>query len=189
MSYKTEIKNNQPPILLRRNLLTVLPLSALLFSMGISTAHSAKPLTLKEGVNSLPEDEILADHTDHFSLSTLENIPLLVNFWATWCGPCVVELPHLEQAANLLKDSPITVVLVNIDKKGPDIARPFLAERGVTLPLSAYDSNGLWPRQLNLRGLPATLLIKADRSAYSVHLGPAEWHKKEVLDQVKAYLS
>ena len=120
-------------------------------------------------------------------LADLSRQALLVNFWASWCAPCVVELPALESAAAQLKAESIQVVLVNLDRGGADVAQPFLDERSITTPVSSYDPKGEWARAIQLRILPTTLLIKPGQSEYAGHTGPAEWNSPPILQHIRDY--
>jgi len=74
--------------------------------------------------------------------------PMLVNFWATWCGPCVAELPELDELAAEHADD-VRVIAVSFDlalpmTEGidtPEDVDAFLAERGLTLPLLVFDGS------------------------------------------------
>jgi len=122
--------------------------------------------------------------------------PMIVNFWATWCAPCVHELPDLAKAAALLSEgSPeqqpeqqIDVILISVDRKGAAHAQDFLDERGITGVISAYNPTSDWPRVLGLRGLPSTYLISADQTSIYLVSGPAAWADEDVLSQVKTLI-
>ena len=94
---------------------------------------ASQQLDLKPGKTAL-SDIALASDGSTISLSKWADRPLLINFWATWCAPCVVELPMLEAAAQILAEDNIMLVLVSMDRGGQKIAAPFLQERGITTP-------------------------------------------------------
>ena len=119
--------------------------------------------------------------------------PMIVNFWATWCAPCVHELPDLARAAALLSTADeegqqIEVVLISVDRKGAAHAQDFLDERGIKGVISAYNPTSDWPRTLGLRGLPSTYLLSADQTSIHLVSGPAAWADEAVLAQVKALI-
>ena len=183
------MRNDQPQIFTRRRLACLLGASAVLglpFSAGRAEGALLK---LAAGEQPLPETALQTKDGQPFTLTEAGSQALLINFWATWCGPCVVELQALETAAVKLRDQGIAVILVNVDRGGASVAQPFLDKRGISTPISAYDPDGIWARALKLRGLPTTLLMKNGLAGYAVHTGPAEWDSPPILDQVTDYLA
>lgn len=139
-----------------------------------------------------------AQTTEVISLDYLQLQPLLhqnsesvqvVNFWATWCAPCIKELPDLDEAARALAGDDIRVVLVSVDRKGAEHAQAFLAERGVTTALSVHNPMSGWAREMGLRGLPSTFLISRDQSRAYLVQGPAEWAAPEILAEIRDLLA
>ena len=81
--------------------------------------------------------------------------PVVLNLWATWCAPCVAELPAL---AALAADPAIVVLPLSTDRGGAAAVRRFLAAHAIDLPILA-DPTGESARVLGARGLPTTLVI------------------------------
>lgn len=77
----------------------------------------------------------LADGSTH-TLRDLRGQKVLINFWATWCAPCEVEMPDLERAAQQLGDSGLVVLAVNHSEQ-VDVIEPFAQKLGLTFPLIA----------------------------------------------------
>jgi peroxiredoxin len=85
---------------------------------------------------------------------------VLVDFWATWCGPCVEELPHVKAAYEKYHDQGFEVIGVSLDKDGDKLAA-FTKEKQMPWP-QVFDGKG-WQSKLaqayNIRGIPATFLL------------------------------
>jgi thiol-disulfide isomerase/thioredoxin len=104
------------------------------------------------------------------ALSAWRGRPLLVNFWATWCGPCVVEMPELEELA---KSYPM-VQFVGVGIDSADNIRTFIRKVQVSYPLLVMDSGGTdLIRALGNApgGLPFTVIFNADGSINRKILG------------------
>ena len=192
------MKKNQPLNIQRRRLLAQLPhyvavgaaaYIGLNWGVGARIAGaSEQSLALVPANGGLPDLTLMSD-TGETRLSALAEQNLVINFWATWCAPCVAELPTLEAAAGILAADNIKLVLISMDRGGPEVARSFLQERGVLTPLSLYDPQAEAARAVGLRGLPTTFLVKKNQAEYAVHIGPATWDDAVVIEQLRAYLS
>ena len=138
---------------------------------------------------NLPDTPLVFSNSQgqEIQLSDLRGRPLLVNFWASWCAPCVHELPALERAAQSWTD--IDVVLVSLDAAGPKKAATFLSDRQIETPLDLYDPKSKSARALKLAGLPATLLVPAAQTHGALHLGPAAWDEAHIKGQLAHQLA
>lgn len=97
-----------------------------------------------------------------------EGQPRVVNLWATWCPPCVREMPILEAAADQHDD--ITFVFAN-QGEHPDVIRDFLDEQALTLSNVLLDQQGTLGRTLGSQALPTTLFYNASGELVDTHLG------------------
>ncbi len=104
---------------------------------------------------------------------------LVLNLWATWCVPCVTEMPALDALARTLAPLGIQVLTVSLDHRGADAVRPFYAAHGIrSLPL-LLDPHSAALAALGLDGIPVTLLVdKAGREVARLE-GPVDWATPE----------
>lgn len=94
-------------------------------------------------------------------LASLKGKPVLVNLWATWCAPCVVEMPLLDKLAGEMGDR-LTVLTVSEDLQGKDVVAPFFAQKGYrNLPQWLDPQNALVMAYGGDTALPLTVLYDA----------------------------
>jgi thiol-disulfide isomerase/thioredoxin len=97
---------------------------------------------------------------DHISLADLRGKITLLDFWATWCAPCVASVPSLKKIAAQMAGQPFTLISVSGDRNGARV-RDFVASHAPTWP-QCWDGNGTVQGQLGIRELPTFVLIDAD---------------------------
>ena len=166
---------------------TIFALMLVTSASSSAYANDDKPLALKEAAETVfPDDRLETNDGSGFAIASHEGA-LIVNFWATWCAPCVHELPELAKAAEILSqdEAPIAVVLISVDRKGAAHAQAFLDERDITGVISAYNPTSSWPRALGLSGLPSTYVIGENRKQIHLLHGPAAWADEAVIAQIK----
>ena len=96
-----------------------------------------------------------------FTLKYFSGKPLLMNIWATWCPPCVAELPVLAWLEKRYEGR-LQVIGVSTDTGGFDAIDAFLAKTPVEHPPFYHDKDGVLFKHLKLRGLPTTYILNAD---------------------------
>jgi thiol-disulfide isomerase/thioredoxin len=113
---------------------------------------------------------------------------VLLNFWATWCAPCIREMPALDRLQAALGDEGLEVVAVSEDFAGRKVVEPFFAQLGLAHLKIYYDSNGALSRAVGVNGLPTTFLIDREGRIVGGLEGPAEWDSDESIDLIRHYL-
>jgi len=152
-----------------------------------SNVGKAEMLPAREAVPSMLSP-IVDEAGNGFTMKQLAEGPVLLNFWATWCAPCVAELPALSRAAAALADDGVTVVLVSVDRGGAQKAVPFLDRSGVSGVTLGFDQRAKLSREMGVRGLPTTLLLTAGQTDAWRFIGPLEWDDPDVLGMVRGLL-
>lgn len=109
---------------------------------------------------------------DLVSLESLRGHPVVLNLWATWCGPCRYETPHLQSLYEEYREQGLEMVGVSIDSRGNiDLALNFLEQYGVTY-IQLHDPDQRSMDVYNVLGLPATFVIDAEGVLRLFRLGP-----------------
>jgi thiol-disulfide isomerase/thioredoxin len=123
------------------------------------------------------------------SLADFKGKVVLLNIWATWCGPCRKEMPALDRLQAALAGPDFDVVALSIDRGGMDAVRKFFADIGVRNLAMYLDSSGQALRTLSALGLPTTLLIDREGREIGRLIGPAEWDSPEMIEFVRCVVA
>lgn len=114
---------------------------------------------------------------------------LVVNFWATWCAPCIKEMPTLDRLQANMGGADFEVLTINQDRGGAKVAKPFVDKNGwKNLPLYVEPA-GRFSRDARLRGLPTTLIIGKDGKEIARAEGEVEWDGPAVTAKLKELLA
>ena len=114
---------------------------------------------------------------------------VLLNIWATWCGPCREEMPTLDRLQAKLGGQDFEVVALSIDRGGFDAITKFFAEVGVQHLAMYLDSMTEAASTLSAVGLPTSLLIDRDGSEIGRLIGPAKWDSPEMVEFIRSRLT
>ncbi len=114
---------------------------------------------------------------------------VLLNLWATWCTPCRKEMPDIAALQKQLGGADFEVVALSIDQKGADASAAFLKELGIDNLKVFADPSTKSLGQLQLIGLPGTILIDRQGKEAARLLGPAQWSSPEAVAMIKALVA
>ena len=122
-----------------------------------------------------------AEHT----IADYKGLGVVLNFWATWCSPCIREMPDLIHLKKLLKEDNITVLAVSVDRGGATKIIRFFKNQGLIDLDILVDKKSKLARKSGVRGLPVTILIDAKGLERGRVTGIAPWDKLEVINFVR----
>jgi len=144
---------------------------------------------------SLPT--ISGDGGETLKLSDLKGRVVLVNFWASWCGPCVSELPAMERLYTRLKSRGLVIVGVGVDDQ-PEALTEFQRRFGLTFPL-VVDQTGEVKSRYKLSGVPESFIVDKEGKLVMVPdpedgvptvriVGPRAWDSPDAVARIESLL-
>jgi thiol-disulfide isomerase/thioredoxin len=184
----------------RRTILVVALLAGLLAAFGawqaIRLSETPKPpisgavahFTLMEALRPMPADPFSDGHGAERSLADYRGRVLLVNFWATWCLPCKVEMPSLDRLEAAMGGPEFAVVPISLDREGAEIVLPYYEQAGLEHLPVALDPGNAIANALGITALPTTILVDRDGNGIGYALGPAEWDAPEAQALIRYYM-
>ncbi|MBI1208228.1 MAG: redoxin family protein [Azospirillum sp.] len=113
---------------------------------------------------------------------------LLVNLWATWCGPCVKEMPALDRLEAALGGGDFAVVAVSLDRGGAAVVEPFFKKAGIKALTMYFDPSSQAMTSFRLRGLPTSLVIDRDGNQVGRLEGDADWDSGDAQRLIRYYI-
>lgn len=140
-----------------------------------SPAKSPAMMPLHDEPRPVPELRFADGNGRPLALADFRGKVVLLNIWATWCGPCRAEMPTLDRLQAKLGGPDFEVVALSIDRAGMGAVDRFYAEIGVKHLGRYLDVTAKTARDLGAYGLPTTLLIDREGREVARHVGPAEW--------------
>jgi peroxiredoxin len=136
--------------------------------------------------DSAPDFTITADNGRTVSASNFGGKLLVLNFWATWCPPCINEIPSLDQFQKLFASSGVVVLGVSVDKD-EQVYKRFLSRAKVSF-MTARDPGNKINAEYGTFKFPETYLINSDGKVVMKVINETDWTDPKMLDYVKSLL-
>jgi thiol-disulfide isomerase/thioredoxin len=141
-----------------------------IIALDASRNHTGQPASAEKG-RAAPDFRLTTLDGRSVRLSDLQGKTVLVNFWATWCGPCRDEIPNIVQAYQQYKDKGFEVVAVD-EQESPTIVRKFVDAYGMSFPV-AMDASGQVGQTFRAgTAFPTSVWLNPDGVVSDVHYGP-----------------
>jgi peroxiredoxin len=133
--------------------------------------------------STAPDFTLKSNAGNNLRLQEQRGQVVLVNFWASWCGPCKLEMPHLNRLHDKYRASGVLLLGVNIDED-PRTAQAATAKLGVKFPV-LLDSDRAVSRLYDMGSMPATVLIDRDGRVRFLHRGYREGMEDDYERQIR----
>ncbi len=153
-------------------------LFALLVIAAMATSVQAENL---EG--PAPDFTLKSKSGENVRLEDLRGQVVMLNFWASWCGPCRQEMPHMEDIFKKYEKFGFTVLAVSVDEN-PEDANRFLDAVPVSFPI-LYDTESRVSQLYDVDAMPTTVMIDRDGNKRFLHRGYKPGYEKDYKKQVK----
>ncbi len=123
--------------------------------------------------------EVISDKP--VSLPQFKGKVVFLNIWATWCGPCRIEMPDMEKLYQKFKKEDFVILAVSIDKQGKSVVIPFMQELGLTFKV-LLDPDGAIQRTYMVNALPSSFIIDKTGRIIARVIGAREWFGPETIE-------
>jgi thiol-disulfide isomerase/thioredoxin len=123
------------------------------------------------------------------TLSSFKGKTILLNLWATWCGPCREEMPALNRLQAELGSDKFEVVALSLDRKGYDASKKFLDDLKADKVKLYADPTAKQGMELKLLGMPTTILINKDGLEVGRLAGSAEWDSDDAKKLIQSMIN
>ena len=166
---------------------TAIRIFLLTLSLVLATAGSVASF----GPSSLVGDKALEfamrDMSGSYvSITAMRGKVIVLNFWATWCPPCTVEMPGLDQLYHDYRADGLEVIGVSSDGSEVGI-REFLSETPVDFPI-LHDRSGRVTKLYGVNSLPTTFLIDRSGTVVNLFMGEQDWTSPRMRDRIESFL-
>ncbi len=149
----------------------------------------AEDLTLIDPPAVIPDGVFLDAGGGEHRLSEFRGHGMVVNLWATWCAPCVAEMPSLALLSKALAPSDIAVLPLSSDRGGAAVVQAWFAAHGIASLPVLLDPKGALAHAWQARGIPTTVLIGRDGRARARLEGATDWGTPAAAETVRRIVS
>jgi thiol-disulfide isomerase/thioredoxin len=163
-----------------------------LYVIPPSAVHAAQPphdldhLTVDHTPANVPAVVFSDAAGKPVALTSLKGRYVLLNLWATWCAPCVKELPELAQLKTAMPQ--VQIVAVNVGRDNSAQTAAFLATHGAGGLTAFVDSNAALLRTFSAQGLPLSILIDRNGKEIARAIGPCDWGTPTAIAYLKSLM-
>ena len=114
------------------------------------------------------------------NFESLKGKVVFLNIWATWCAPCVAEMPNIQKLYDKVGSDKIAFVMLSVDEGGVEKVKKFIDKKGFTFPV--YMPASQIPQEFYSNAIPTTFIISPEGKIVAKQEGMADYNNKEVID-------
>lgn len=192
-------QSDMPPQPPRRGLVgALIPVGVIILGAGIVLwalkgpdsrsrhGHPDSTVPIEVGA-TLPDFRLQKFQGDKIMVSELPNKILMINFWATWCTACLVEIPTMLALRNSYKDQGFEIIAINVDDNPEKVIPPVLKRFGIDFPVF-LDTDGELTEFFNVVAIPLTVIIDNKRRILFIESGERDWNGSDIRAMMDKWL-
>jgi thiol-disulfide isomerase/thioredoxin len=149
------------------------------------SVRSKRSMKVAEIGSAVQNFKVTDMNNNKISLSDLKGSVLFVNFWATWCGSCVEELPNVERLFRSLSGNSSFKMITILYKDNGQRALGYMQQNGYTFPIYLNPDDSA-AKIFGITGVPETFIIDKKGILRDKVLGPAEWDSPQAISSFQA---
>ncbi len=168
----------------------VLIVVIVLVGASVYLVSSSNPRPASEWVKSVVAGDLAPDFQledtkgNKVSLSDFRGKVVLVNLWATWCPPCIEEMPSMERLNEVMAGDDFVMLAVNTEENGRSVVPAFLQKTPYSFPI-LYDDEGVVQKLYGVFKFPESFVIRKDGTVAEKIIGPLDWSSVETITYLK----
>ena len=155
-------------------------------STKYTEAHAVLGMVIHVEPRIVPDIKLLDKDENELNLSTFYGKKLLaLHFWATWCAPCLTELPTMSMLKSKIESDKFTIIPISVDRGSPEKIKSFYTKANIDHLEIFLDQQMVAARSLRINGIPATILIDKDGFEIARVIGDRNWSDPNVIKLIQ----
>jgi len=155
-------------------------------STKYTEAHAVLGMVIHVEPRIVPDIKLLDKDENELNLSTFYGKKLLaLHFWATWCAPCLTELPTMSMLKSKIESDKFTIIPISVDRGNPEKIKSFYNKANIDHLEIFLDQQMIAARSLRINGIPATILIDKDGFEVARVIGDRNWSDPNVVKLIQ----